>query len=703
MLKKGEKVQAKPEILKLMTQKDYRPLTGGQFVLRLSGKGLKKTEIRGALNTLEEEGKIVRIGRGRYTLSNRLKLVTGRFQANQRGYGFVTTPAGDVYISRGRVRGAMHSDRVAVRLLKKRRRPSLSGEIVRILERGNKTLVGRFVKGAPFSYVVPVDRRIFYRVPVQSKDSLKAVEGDIVVAEIIRWPERNSLPRGRVLEVLGDENSATVEVEAIVRSHRLRTYFPKEVIQGCEQIPNQVLAGQLKGRKNFRDRFTVTIDGLDAKDFDDAVSVKRDSQGNYFLDVHIADVSFYVETGSSIDMEAKERGTSVYLVDRVLPMLPPKLSNGICSLNPEVDRLSFSVEMKIDSGGNVKKFEITEGAIRSDKRLSYEEVDELFKSDKLPDGKVGELLTTMRELSDVLEEKRLRRGSLNFETVEPKVILNEEGRATQVILRERTPATKLIEETMILTNETVASFMYGRKAPMIYRVHQRPDEEDLAQVGELLVSLGYPATYLHPSSPQAFQQLISYAHKRPERLLVNTLLLRSMKQARYAPICDLHFGLASPCYSHFTSPIRRYPDLVVHRLVKSILKRKPPSLATATLIEQLGEIAESSSTREREADEAERDSVEVKLCELMSNQVGEVFKGVITGVARYGFFVQLPNTAEGLVHVTDLTDDHYRYSPKHFCLRGQRTGRTFRLGQKVKVQLVRVIEGERRLDLVLVE
>ncbi|MDI6892206.1 MAG: ribonuclease R [Actinomycetota bacterium] len=690
-------------ILKLMRRRAYHPLTVGELSELLEDARISRKELESAIQMLERQGRVVRTRIDRYGLPEHMNLIVGHLQTNRKGYGFVRSEGGDVFIRAYDMNGAMHGDKVVVRLSQRlRRRGAREGEVVRILERAQERIVGRFEKRGKVSYVVPADKRIFYDLLISPGLTSGASRGDIVVARIDQYPDKRRGPMGRIVEILGDESVVGVEIEVVIREHDLPTAFPPAVIEECADIPDKVHSSELTGRKDYRSEFTVTIDGLDAKDFDDAVSAGKDDRGNFLLKVHIADVSRYVSLDSVLGEEAAERGFSAYLVDRVIPMLPPKLSNEICSLNSGVDRLSFSVEMAIDPAGVVKDFTLVEGVINSDARLTYEGVDELFVGGDFESEKLRNCLVTLRELSDILELRRVKRGSINFETIEPKVILDERLKPVEVMIREETPATKLIEEAMILTNEVVAGFMHQRRAPMIYRAHERPDPEALLQIGELIKELGYPLKGIKTAPSRTLQNIIAFAHNRPERLLINYLMLRAMKQARYAARCLPHFGLASRCYTHFTSPIRRYPDLVIHHLVKSVLKKEMSRPDILDLAERLEDVCEHCSVKEREIAGAERESVELKLCELMKDHIGDAFWGIISGVASYGLFIELPNSAEGLVHVSSMSDDYYHFESEHFLLRGERTGKTFRLGQKVLVKVVNVVVGERRMDFELV-
>lgn len=689
------------QLLKLMKKRDYRPLTFKQLAEVLDQPKSNKGGLERAIKILEQEGQIVAIRKNRYALAGQLNTFVGHLELNRKGFGFVVTEDADIYVRMINLNGAMNGDKVLAEVIQRGRRKKEEGHIIKVLDRASRTVVGEFERRGARNFILPADKRMPYEVIVPAGQVLDAGPGQIVVAEIVEYPEKHNLKVvAKVVEVLGEETEPGVDIEMIIREHGLVSEFPPVVLAEIEEIPDEVEASELIAvdRKDYRQEFTVTIDGLDAKDFDDAVSIGRTKEGGFHLKVHIADVSHYVRPRTALDEETAKRSFSVYLVDRVLPMLPPKLSNGICSLNPGVDRLSLSVEIVIDRQGEVVRFEIHEGIIRSDYRLTYEEADEAFASGKFSQPKVEELLLLMRDLSDVLEAKRVLKGSINFETVESKVILDELGSPVEIKLREKTAATKLIEEAMIVTNETVAGFLRQKDFPAVYRVHERPDLNEIEPVVRLLVELGYPVQGLREGRPKAFQKVVELAHPRQDRWLVNSVLLRSMKQARYATHLKPHFGLASECYTHFTSPIRRYPDLLVHRLTKAALGLEKLGFEP----ENLPRMAEHASVQEREADEAERESDEVKICELMKrDHLGDVFDGLISGVVGFGFFVQLPNSAEGLVHIRDLSDDYYYFEPERFRLQGSRTGRIYQLGQPVTVQVARVNVPERRIDLAL--
>jgi len=626
------------------------------------------------------------------------ELREGKFEANQRGYGFVITEDFDVFIPPPNVGGAMHGDLVTVQILKKGP-GNFEGRIVRINKRARDRIIGEVEKRKKRKFVIPADSRLFYRLLLPKNEKVR--EGTIVEARIKRFPERSRLMCGEVVRVIGQAEDSNIQIEIILREHEREEEFPMAVKEEVKNIPLEVKKSQLSGRKDYRTLFTVTIDGLDAKDFDDAVSLEKKGD-SFLLTVHIADVSYYVPFDSKIDREARKRGFSVYLVDRVVPMLPFELSNGICSLNPGVDRLTFSVEMEIDSEGEVIKSAFYPGVIRSSYRLTYEEVDEYFERGKFPSLELEIFLNNLADLKSVLEKKSLKRGRLNFERAEAKVVIDSLKRPVEIKLRERTLATSLIEETMIVTNKVVAEKLFSSKFPALYRVHEKPDEEDLVRLAEIFTELGLPVKGLERANPRAIQRLIELSRQREDKHLLNFLILRSMKQARYSHYPERHFGLGLAYYLHFTSPIRRYPDLMVHRFLKKALKGDfDGQVAVWTRI--LPSLAEEMSFLEREAEEMERESVKLKIAEYMKeNHLGDVFEGIISGVVAFGLFVELPNTAEGLVPIRTLDDDYYRFEEERHQFRGESTGKIYRLGQKVRVKLVEVNVPEKKLEFVLV-
>ena len=631
--------------------------------------------------------------------------VVGRITMTRRGYGFVSAPEGDYFIAARDVAGAMHGDTVAIRPDTKRGREGRSGAVTRVVERANTTVVGRYDRHGAIGIVTPADRRIHHDVFIGAAVAGDAKSGDIVVARLVGYPSRTQAAQGAIEEIIGREGDPGIEIEITIREHGLRTEFPATVAEEASHLKIDV-AGALSrepDRRDIRDRYTFTIDPVDARDFDDAISIDHTEDGRVLLGVHIADVSHYVPWDSSIDNEARLRATSVYLVDRVLPMLPEALSNGICSLNPGEARVAFSVDLVLSKDGAVEETSFYPSVIKSDRRCNYDEVDRwLSGTEPFPDSDAERAVREFARVAKRIGERRVARGGLDFETVEAKVKLAEDGTPLEVVLRERTVATNMIEEAMIAANEAVARHMRDAKAPMVYRIHENPDPDALDQISLVLKEFDYPIKDIHGASPQMFQRIIAFAHGRREKYLINSLLVRSLERARYVDFLSPHFGLASDAYCHFTSPIRRYPDLIVHRLLKAQLRgqlEKDPN--ASRMVPELAWLAEHSSQMEREAAMAEMDSVRFKLCQLMADHIGEVFDGIVTGVANYGLFVQLANTAEGLVHSDAMPGEHYRYEATKHMLVGDKRGDSYRLGQAVSVRIANVSPGDARIDLEL--
>lgn len=698
------------ELLAYMREKTYKPLTAEELVETLNIADVKS--FLKLLRELEAEGAIVLTRKNKYGLPEKMGLLSGRVQGHPKGFGFLIPDAphmSDVFISPEDLNGAMHNDRVLLRLnktLTAEAKPE--GEVIRILSRANERIVGIFERSKRYGFVIPDEKRISLDVFISAEDANGAKNGDKVVVEITRWPEKRRNPEGRIVEILGKTGAPGVDVLSIVRKYQLPEEFPREVLAEAEQIPEVVTADSLEGRRDLRDVRMVTIDGADAKDLDDAVSLRILENGNYQLGVHIADVGYYVREGTALDKEAYKRGTSVYLVDRVIPMLPPKLSNGICSLNAGVDRLAMSALMEINLRGEVVKYDIFPSVIHIDERMTYENVRKILM-DKDPElmeryAELVEDFQLMEKLARLLRNKRLARGAIDFDFPESKVILDEHGKPVEIVKRPRTISEIIIEEFMLCANETVAQHMYLLEAPFVYRVHEEPDPEDIVELNNFLHSFGYHIKMTDAEiHPRAFQNIVSKVQGRPEERVISTVLLRSMKHARYASECLGHFGLAAQYYCHFTSPIRRYPDLVIHRVIREYLEKgelKPKR--KAKLEKLMPAYAEQSSVREKAAEEAERESVDLKKVEYMERHLGDTFEGTVSSVTSFGMFVELDNTVEGLVHISTLTDDYYQFMEKQLALLGQHTRKMYKIGDRVVVQVSQVNTADRQIDFELI-
>ncbi len=698
------------KILAFMHTEAYKPLAPEDLAEALGLKAGDLAAFWPLLAELEQNAAIIKTRFGKYGVPGRMNLVVGALQASDKGYGFVIPddPAEtDVYIPADGIAGAMNRDRVVARV--HGLRPggkAREGEIIRVVARANTKIVGTFEAGRHYAFVTPDDTRLSQDVFVPRDEWGEAENGCKVVVEITKWPENKRSAEGRVVEVLGRKGDPGIEILSIIKNHNLPTAFPPEVEAAAARVRETVGSEELKGRRDLRSLPLVTIDSEDAKDLDDAVHVERTRNGRFLLGVHIADVSHYVREGTPLDEEAGERGTSVYLVDRVLPMLPHRLSNGICSLNAGVDRLAMSVQMEIDSNGRVTTYEIFPSVIRVRTRLSYNIVRRILAEDdeelKVKYGGLLAQMIDMERLCNILRQRRLGRGAIDFDFPELKVKLDEQGRPTAVEKRTRSIAESIVEEFMLAANETVAEHMDKLGVPFVFRVHEEPDPEKIVKLNDLLHNFGQGLRKPGDIRPKALQRVLERVAGRPEEKLISTVMLRSLKQARYEAENLGHFGLAATYYTHFTSPIRRYPDLIVHRILREtfasggISARRRQKLAAV-----LPEIALHSSRRERAAAEAERETTDLKKVEYMAQFVGEEFTGAISGVTAFGLFVELENGIEGLVHVSSMDDDYYRYDEERYALIGQRTGKVYRLGDAAAVTLVKVNPAERTIDFVL--
>ena len=641
--------------------------------------------------------------------------VEGRLEVNPAGFGFVVPQdvdpqdRVDIYIAAANIAEAMHGDRVLARVERETPR-GLEGRIIRVVRRAQDTVVGRFDTDAnDLAYVIPFDRRIKADIQVPTGQSSAAEPNDMVVVQITRWPTATRGPAGRVVEVLGNVNEPGVDTQIIIRKHNIPDAHSEESVEEARRLGGEVQAADIKERTDFRPVTTVTIDGEHARDFDDAITLKKLANGNYWLGVHIADVSHYVKEGSALDREAYERGTSVYFTERAVHMFPAELATGLCSLNPHVDRLVQSCLMEVDRRGNVVRYEMHDGVVNSDARMTYTAVNAIL-TDRDP-GTIAEyqelvpLFDTMHELFDILNARRRRRGSIDFDLPETEVILSEYGEIEAIVPAERNVAHRLIEEFMLLANETVAGHLDEQGVPTLHRVHEPPDEKKVAEFEEFIEPFGYGLGASGRSvRPKHFQKLIDRIHGTPEERPIAMLMLRTMQKARYDAASLGHFGLAAEHYTHFTSPIRRYPDLVVHRTLRESRRVRMSDVRCEQLQDELPEVARHTSEMERRADDAERELLQWKKVRFMADKVGDEYDGYITGVAPFGLFIELiEHYVEGLVHVSSMADDFYRFLDQQHVMRGENTKKTYRLGDKVRVQVVRVDMERRQVELGLVE
>lgn len=698
----------KDRILSFMREEAYKPLEAEDLASEMELKARDLKVFWQALDELEAEARVIKTRYDKYGIPERMNLIVGRFEASRKGFGFVISenPAeADVYIAPDANMNAMHNDRVVARVHHRAvgMGKAREGEIIRIVRRANRNVVGTFETSRNFGFVIPDDPRIEQDIFIPREAVNGAKDGYKVVVEVTKWPEKKRSAEGKIVEVLGSPGDVGIQILSIIRSHNLPTDFPPEVDRQIKHIPDTVQPEEFAGRRDLRELPLVTIDSEDARDLDDAVHVERLKNGKYLLGVHIADVSHYVQEGSALDQEAELRGTSVYLVDRVLPMLPHKLSNGICSLNAGVDRLALSAHMEIDERGRVTRYEIFPSIIHVHKRLSYNIVRRIIaEHDEQLRQEYQEMLPhleDMERLCRILRERRMRRGAIDFDFPELKVKLDEQGRPLEVVKRVRSIAESIIEEFMLVANETVAEHMNRLKVPFVYRVHEEPEPEKIVKLDNLLHNFGLSLNKASEIPPSALQKILSRIHGRPEERIISTVMLRSLKQARYEAENLGHFGLAAEFYTHFTSPIRRYPDLIVHRMIRETLKKGGLSAKRRDkLTAALPEIALHSSQRERAAAEAERETVDLKKAEYMAQFIGEEFDGIISSVTSFGLFVELANGIEGLAHVSTMDDDYYQFIEEQYSLLGERTKKVYRLGEPVKIIVAKVNVEEKSID-----
>ncbi|EHS7178271.1 ribonuclease R [Staphylococcus pseudintermedius] len=708
----------KEEIIAIIKSADYEPMSVSDFqdALGLSSADSFRDLIK-ILVELEQTGMVTRTKQDRYQKQQQKTnsgLVRGTLSQNKKGFAFLRPDdqeMEDIFIPPTKINRAMDGDVVLVEVKKSRgdfRKGKFEGEVKAIESHSIKQVVGTFSEARHFGFVVPDDKRIMQDIFVPKGQELGAVEGHKVLVQITQYSDGTNSPEGQISAILGHKNDPGVDILSIIYQHGIEIEFPDDVLKEAENVPETIQPDELKGRRDLRDELTITIDGADAKDLDDAIAVKKLDNGNTELTVSIADVSYYVTEGSALDREAYDRATSVYLVDRVIPMIPHRLSNGICSLNPEVDRLAMSCRMEIDAQGQVVKHEIFESVIHSNARMTYDAVNRIITDkDAVTRAQYPEIVPMLdlaQTLSQQLIAMRKKRGEIDFDIKEAKVIVNEEGIPKEVVTRERGEGERLIESFMLIANETVAEHFNQMEVPFIYRIHEQPKSERLRQFFDFITNFGImvkgTGEDIHPSTLQNIHEEIA---GRPEDMVISTMMLRSMQQARYDADNLGHFGLAADYYTHFTSPIRRYPDLIVHRLVrKYLIEKSMDGRAMHEWEEKLPQIAEHTSNRERRAIDAERDTDELKKAEFMIQHIGDEFEGVISSVANFGMFVELPNTIEGMVNMQNMSDDYYHFDERQMALIGERKAKVYRIGDVVKVKVIHVDVDERQIDFQIV-
>ena len=710
----------KKVICDLVNDKVYTPMKEKELAAFLQVAKEERDELRTILQELLAEGELMLTSKGRYMKSNG-KVLTGTFISNVKGFGFVEIEGHeeDLFIPEKYTGGAFHHDTVQVSLLPGSQGKRQEAQVLRIIARGMTQVVGTYERTrSNFGFVVPDNSKLPQDIYVPKEYSKGAVSGHKVVVEITDYGTNLRSPEGKVIEILGHRNDPGVDILSIVRNFELPVEFPEKVMNQAERVPQEVPEADCAGRKDLRNVVMVTIDGEDSKDLDDAVSVTFDGE-RYHLGVHIADVANYVQENSALDREALRRGTSVYLVDRVIPMLPHALSNGICSLNEGVDRLALSCLMTVDMKGEITDYEICESVIRVDKRMTYTVVQALLEDGSLTEKEAYKqykdllpMFRQMEQLASIIRKKRKKRGSIDFDFPECKITLDNEGHPVKVEAYERNTATDIIEDFMLAANETVAQHFYWLETPFIYRIHDLPDPDRIQKLSAFINNFGYYMKAVGRKGakvsseevhPKEIQKLLAQIAGTPEEALISRLALRSMKQAKYSVECAGHFGLACNFYCHFTSPIRRYPDLQIHRIIKEQLKGELTEERIGHYQGILPEVAKHSSETERRADEAERETDKLKKVEYMESRLGEVFEGVVSGVTGWGIYVELPNTVEGLIHVSKLPGDYYYYNENTYEMVGEATGRTFKLGMSLRVRVDGCDRFDRTIDFSLEE
>lgn len=699
--------ELKQKLLGLISEAAYNPLKKEELAMIFDIHHTEMPMFYNFLDELVESGYLILTKKGKYTSPNQMGLFVGKLVSHKKGFGFVESDeeyTQDLFIPADSLNGAMHNDRVIAEITtpatdEKR----AEGRIIKVVERAITDVVGTFQESKNFGFVLPDNKKFNKDIFIPKKFFNGARGNDKVVCRITQWPTEDRKPEGKIIEILGQKGDRYVEIASVIREHGLPEEFPKKVLDEAEKVAIEIPQEEIDRRLDLRDLNIFTIDGEDAKDLDDAVSIEVLDNGNYKLGVHIADVTHYVKEKSKLDKEALKRATSVYLVDKVIPMLPKTLSNGVCSLNPFEDKLTLSVFMEINHKGEVVKHDIKETIINSKARMTYTEVSDILEKDdeklKKTFAKVADDFFTAEKLARILMKRREKRGAIDFDFPEAKIILNNDGDVVDIVQYERRISNRIIEEFMLITNETVAEHFFWLNMPFVYRVHETPAHEKIETLNKFISTFGYVIKGdLESVHPKALQGIIEQIHGKTEEKAISTIMLRSLKQARYSPECVGHFGLAAQYYSHFTSPIRRYPDLQIHRIIKEFLNGKISQKRQDQLAQIVDYASTQSSEREREAELAERDVKDIYKARYMEDRVGEEFVGIVSSVTSFGMFIELDNTVEGLVRLADMGDDYYIFDENTFTILGERTKKMYRIGDVVKIKVEKVNVDFKEID-----
>jgi ribonuclease R len=698
----------KTEIIAFFKEHSEKPYFDKDLIEMMN---LDVLDIPGVLTMLDEmveDAMLIKTKKGKLALPEFFQIYVGKIQMTQKGFGFAiidSVDMPDVFIPSSALGGAMNGDRIMVKLTKLGQNDKKSeGEIIKIVERVNSTIVGTYEESRNFGFVVSDDQRIKKDIFISKNMTMNAKQGDKVVVEITKWPEDRRNPEGKVIEILGQVGEPGVDILSVIRAFKLPEHFSDKVLESAEKIPVDVSEEEIERREDFRNEVVITIDGKDAKDLDDAIHVKRLDNGNYELGVHIADVSYYVHENGKLDKEALKRATSVYLLNRVIPMLPERLSNGICSLNPQVNRLTMSCIMEVDKNGDIVDHRICESVINTVERMNYEDVSDIIEDKATPELKakysaIIPLCKLMDELAVILKEKRERRGAIDFNFSETKITLDGDGKAINVGKAERRIAHRIIESFMLAANETVAEHVFWMELPFVYRIHETPDQEKIETLNKFLNNFDKRVKgSTEDVHPQAIKALLDSVEGTKEEHVISKMTLRSLKQAKYSPHNQGHFGLAAKYYCHFTSPIRRYPDLQIHRILRELIQNELDAKRIAVLKKRVDEVSLQSSERERNAELAEREVDDMKMAEYMQSHIGETYTGIISSITSFGMFIELENTVEGLLRLDELDDDYYVYEEEKMHLIGERTRKVYKLGDEIEVTVSNADPVLRQID-----